>query len=278
MNAETVKDGNITDEGAESAATNLRRLMLNLLAVAEGGQLGVAEAVRAGALFGASENAVRVTLTRLARAGLVETVERGAYRLGPEGRELGADVAAWRSAEDRLTSWSGEWIAVATGGLPRSNRKALRARERALDMLGLRELEAGLYLRPDNFLGGVDTLRRRLAGLGLCADAAVFRASALDAGREARARGLWRDLGPAESYAEAGARLDAWRDGAAALSLEEAARESYLLGNAAIRRIVFDPMLPAPLADEAERRDFIAATRRFDDEGRRIWAAFFAAG
>ncbi|MGD9865000.1 MAG: PaaX family transcriptional regulator C-terminal domain-containing protein [Pseudodonghicola sp.] len=261
---------------------NARSLILRLLAVAETGRLSVAEAVRAGALFGISDNSVRVALARLAQAERVEAVERGLYRLGPKGRQLGADVAAWRQAEDRLTGWTGGWVAAATGGLPRSDRKVLRTRERALSMLGMRELGSGLFLRPDNFRGGVAAVRDRLTGLGLSSEAAVFGASDFDARRQARALRLWQDTEAAETYREDVAQLDhwldRWQDRAAALPLETAARESYLLGDQAIRRIVFDPMLPAPLADETARHDFIAAAKRFDDAGRRIWAEFLAQG
>jgi phenylacetic acid degradation operon negative regulatory protein len=272
MKSENINSSNV-HPGDE--APNARSLILRLLAVVEGGTLSVSEAVRACALFDISENSVRVTLARLTQAGRTESVDRGVYRLGPLARQLGADVAAWRTVEDRLTDWSGRWIAVATGGLPRSDRKVLRARERALSMLGMRELDNGLYLRPDNLRGGVEAVRARLTGLGLGAEAAVFRASGFDPEREGRALGLWQGT-PAESYGAEAARLTRWLEQAETLPLQQAARESYVLGDAAIRRIVFDPMLPAPLADEAARRAYVDTAKRFDDAGRRIWAEFLA--
>ncbi|GHG99563.1 PaaX family transcriptional regulator C-terminal domain-containing protein [Pseudodonghicola xiamenensis] len=263
--------------GSDNEPLNARPLILRLLTVVDGGILSVAEAVRACALFDISENNVRVTLARLTQSGRTESIDRGLYRLGPNGRQLGADVAAWRSAEDRLTDWSGRWIATATGGLPRSDRKALRARARALSMLGMRELDHGLYLRPDNLLGGVAAVRDRLIALGLGPEAAVFRASGFDPDREARALSLWHPDTSEESYRDGAARLTRWLyRQAEGLPLEQAARESYLLGDAAIRRIVFDPMLPAPLADEAARHAYIDTAKRFDDTGRAIWADFLA--
>jgi len=253
---------------------NARRVVLNLLGVAGGGALGAAEAIAACALFGISENSARVTLARLSRARLVEAAERGVYRLGPQGRAIAAAIAGWREAEARLVPWGGGWVAAATGGLPRSDRKVLRARSRALSMLGMRELDNGLFVRPDNFVGGVATVRERLAGLGLEPEAAVFRADGLDPARQARAMALWRAEGLADAYRQGARRLDAWAAGADALPLAAAARESFILGDDAIRRIVFDPMLPAPLADEAGRRGFIDAAIRFDALGRRIWSRF----
>jgi phenylacetic acid degradation operon negative regulatory protein len=266
---EIVNDGNIE-------VPNARRLILNLLLVAEGGMLSVAEAAKACALFDISENNVRVTLARLSQSDMVEAVGRGAYRLGPASRDLGADVAAWRSAEDRLRPWTGHWIAVSTGGLARSDRKALRARERALSMLGMRELGHGLYVRPDNFSDGVAAVRDRLLKLGLGADAAVFRASELDAARQALAEGLWPAGEITQGYEDGCHRLDGWLAASAELALDAAARESFLIGDDAIRRIVFDPLLPAPLIDEAARHAFIETVKRFDDAGRIIWMKFLA--
>lgn len=253
---------------------NARRVILNLLGVAEGGVLGAAEAIAACALFGISENSARVTLARLSRARLVEAAGRGVYRLGSQGRAIAAAIAGWRGTEARLVPWSGRWVAASTGGLPRSDRRALRARQRALSMLGMRELDNGLFLRPDNLVGGPATVRGRLAGLGLGAEAAVFGLDDLDAARQARAMALWRGDGPADSYRAGAERLEAWAAAADTLPPDIAARESFLLGDDAIRRIVFDPMLPAPLADEAARRAFIVAAIRFDALGRRIWTQF----
>lgn len=253
---------------------NARRVVLNLLRASEAGRLGAAEAIAAGALFGISENSVRVTLARLSRARLVEAAERGVYRLGPAGRAIAADVAGWRGAEARLAPWQRRWVVAVTGGLPRSDRKLLRARLRALSMLGMRELENGLFIRPDNFAGGVDAVRWRLDGLGLERGAAVFGADGFDAGRQKRAMRLWDTGALAAAYRREAARLEAWAAKAGALPLDAAARESFVLGDGAIRRIVFDPMLPAPLVDEAERRAFVAAVIRFDALGQRIWTRF----
>jgi phenylacetic acid degradation operon negative regulatory protein len=52
--------------------------------------------------------------------------------------------------------------------------------------------------------------------------------------------------------------------------------ESFLLGGRVIRELVLDPLLPEPLAPEAERRALVAAMRRYDRAGRRAWASFMA--
>lgn len=251
-----------------------RRVILNLLGVTDDGTLAVDEAIGACTLFGISDNSARVTLARLSQAKLIEPSERGVYRLGPGWREIASDVAGWRTAEDRLVPWDGRWVAVATGGLPRSNRKVLRARHRALSMLGMRELDYGLFIRPDNRVGGVDAVRKRLVGLGLERQAAVFRADQFDSARQTRSMTLWAGDALVLTYREDAERLEAWSKDADALPLHIAARDSFILGDNAIRKIVFDPMLPTPLVDEEERHNFIAAMVRFDELGRRIWTRF----
>lgn len=254
---------------------NPRHLLLNLLTAADDQSLSARDAIAACALFGITENSVRVTLVRLAAAGLIEAAGRGSYRLGPNATGLAADVAGWRQAEQRLRDWNGDWVAVHVGNLGRSDRTALRVRDRALALLGLCELERGLYLRPDNLLGGVQAVRDRLYKLGLDSEAAVFRLADLDPARDARARGLWDGEALNRRYRDIRQRLEAWLAKADALEPEAAARESYLLGNDAIRHMVFDPLLPEPLVDTGARRACADLVLHFDRAGHDIWRQLY---
>lgn len=247
-----------------------RSLILNVLLAAGRRGQAVREVIGSCALFDMRENSVRVALARLAAEGLVEITERGRYRLGPRAAALATDVAAWRTAEDRVREWQGHWIAVHVAQ-PRGNRRSLRERSRALAMLGMRELERGLHLRPDNLAGGVTTVRERLLRLGLDDAGAVFVAHEFDAEHEARARRLWDGAALSRSYRRTRDRLHGWQRKAAAMSPEAAARDAFLLGNEAIRLLVFDPMLPAPLVDVAERRACAAAVLRHEEAGRELW-------
>lgn len=255
-------------------APNPRQLILNLLLADDDGEISARDAVASCALFGIRENSVRVALARLAGAGLIEAAGRGSYRLGPNGAGLAADVSTWRGVEQRVRDWQGGWVAVHVGALGRSDRVALRARDRALALLGLRELDRGLFLRPDNLVGGVAGVRERLHKLGLQEDAAVFLAHELDAARDRRARALWDGKALTKSYRQTRLQLEKWRQRADLLEPDVAARESFLLGNDAIRQLVFDPLLPDPLVDIAERRAFVTAVLEFDRAGRAIWQRF----
>jgi phenylacetic acid degradation operon negative regulatory protein len=262
--------------------SNPRALILRLVLGAEAqgdGALGVRELLAACALFGLAENRVRVALARAAAAGLLVAPRRGAYALGPQAQPLADEARRWRQLAAQLVDWDGGWVAVHVGAVGRSDRPALRARERAFGLLGLAEFERGLHLRPDNLAGGAKALCARLHAL-LPAGApagTVFALHGLGPADDRRARGLWDTAALNAAYRDTTARLSAWLDDARALPLENAAREAFDLGSRAIRRLVFDPWLPPPLVDEAARRRFVAAVTRHDDIGQAVWRQYLAA-
>jgi phenylacetic acid degradation operon negative regulatory protein len=141
-------------------------------------------------------------------------------------------------------------------------------------LLGLRELEYGLFVRPDNLSSSIDNSRQRLLSLGLEPDAAVFVARQFDDEREHKARQLWNGKALSSAYEQTRQQLESWMARADQLELDQAARESYLLGDKAIRQLVFDPLLPAPLVDTAARAAFTETVLRFDRAGHLIWRNF----
>ena len=251
-----------------------KSVILDLLSAAPDGQVEVRGLVRAAQLFGITENNMRVALTRLRAAGMVESTSRGCYRVGPAAEAVNRQVASWKNAEDRVREWDGTWVAVHTGGLSRSQRRTVRRRMRALDLLGFRELSAGLNVRPENLVGGIDSVRTRLYALGLEADAPVFRLDGLDEEMELRARALWDARTLMDSYRISRQELAEGTDRLGELPVEKAARESFVLGGKAIRQIVFDPLLPEPIVDRHLRSNFIQEAVRFVNRGREIWFDF----
>lgn len=248
-----------------------KSLILNLMRAAEGRPVTAADAVTSAALFGIRENSVRVTLVRLAAAGMIESAGRGTYKLGPQAAELAQDLSDWRHREERVTAWSGAWLMVSTGALGRSDRVALRRRDRALALLGFKALDSGLYLRPDNIKGHATAARARLRRLGLENTAPVFTATDLDAELDARARTLWQNEALTQGYAQTRQKLEQWLSRWHELELDVAARECYLLGNESIRQLIFDPLLPDPLVDSQVRHDFTQSVLAFDQTGHEIW-------
>ena len=255
-----------------------KKIILDLLLSSGGRPLSARNAITSCSWFDISENSVRVALVRLSSDGLIEAADRGHYRLTAAAHELADDVATWRTAEQRMRPWNGQYIAVHCGALGRTDRTALRRRDRALDMLGFRELDRGLHVRPDNIEQDIDAVRRRLYKLGLEQEAGVFVVSAFDAARERRLRKLWDGKALNRSYRSQRASLERWLARAPKLDRETAAREAFLVGGSAIRAVVFDPLLPEPLVDTAARHAFVETVRRFDRCGQAIWREVHAAG
>lgn len=252
-----------------------KHLLLELLLASGDDALPVSHAVAAGAVFGISENHVRVTLARLAAQDMVLATERGAWRLGPAAQSLAQDVANWRSTAQRLRPWNGQYVAAHCGALARSDRSATQRRERALHLLGFAELQRDFYLRPDNIEPDIAAIRTRLHALGLEPQAVVCGCTSLDAATEAAVDALWDGAALNHAYRATQERLQHWLDGAARLPTPQAARESFFLGGAAIRQLVYDPLLPEPMVDAALRQAFIDSVHAFDAAGRTIWNRFY---
>ncbi len=252
-----------------------KHLLLELLLASGDDALPVSHAVAAGAVFGISENHVRVTLARLAAQDMAQATERGAWRLGPAAQSLAQDVSHWRNTAQRLRPWNGQYVAVHCGALARSDRAATRQRERALHLLGFAELQRDFWLRPDNIEADIAAIRARLHALGLEAQAVVCGCTSLDAATEAAVDALWDGAALNQGYRATQERLQHWLDGAARLPIDQAARESFFLGGAAIRQLVYDPLLPEPMVDGALRAAFIDSVHAFDAAGRAIWDRFY---
>jgi phenylacetic acid degradation operon negative regulatory protein len=252
-----------------------KRVVLELLTAAYPREGSVAQLVRACDVIGVDEGNVRVTLARLVAAGTLETTSRGIYKLGKAAQPLTEQVTSWRELEKQVRRWDGGWACVQLGDLFRSDRSALRRRERALRLLGFRELGRALAVRPDNLLGGVADLRDRLLALGIGERAVIFRATDFDAATEARARSLWDADKLTASYRQTCERIERWLVAVADLPPRAAAREAFVFGGDVLRKIMFDPRLPEPLVDVAARRAMVDAARRLDAVGRRMWGQLF---
>lgn len=263
---------------------NPRPILLSLLLGSESHGQGAmtARALLAScALFGLRGNAVRVALARAVAAGLLVTPRRGDYALGPQARPLADEVGRWRQLTAQLnTDWqpSHGWIAVHVGATGRSDRSALRARERAFGLLGLAEFERGLFVRPDNLAGGAQALRSRLHALlpDGTEPGTVFALRDVSASDLQRALSLWDGEALNTTYRATTADLAAWLDQADTLPLHQAAREAFVRGHAAIRQMVYDPLLPAPLVDADARARCLQTVARYDDAGNQIWRRFLA--
>jgi len=251
-----------------------KSLILDLLSTLHGGSMPVRALVLAGTLFDIAPNSIRVELARLVGRGLIESDERGSYRMARGAQSVQSRVVSWSRIEERMTSWTGGWVGVHTASLPRSDRRAARRRERAFAFLGFRELDTGLWIRPDNLSGGVAEVRRQLTALGLEPAAVVFALGALDPATETRARALWDVAALRAGYRATRDAILASERRMPRLAPQKAMVESFTLGGRAIRQLVLDPLLPEPILPSTERRALVQTMRRYDKLGRACWRAF----
>jgi len=246
-----------------------KKLILNLL---KGATEPVATQVfvKACGLFNISENSTRVGLARLASEDLIETVERGFYRLGPNASVLADELFHWRFMEEKLCNWDESWIAVYLGNLGRRDKTSLRRRERVLKLNGFGELEQGMVVRPNNIIGGVGYVRDRMYKLGLETEAIVFQLAELDQATLCKAKTLWDVKSLNSNYQNSIDSMEAWMKKSKA-DPEIAARESFLLGDQALHDLAYDPLLPKELVDVALRKKFLKTMIHYDEVGKTIW-------
>ena len=251
-----------------------RSFILDLLSTLRGGTMPVSALVEAAALFGIAGNSVRVALTRLTASGQVERDSRGRYRMGAAARPVVRWATSWREIERRIRRWDGAWIGVLEG--QRAGRGERRHRERALRFLGFRPLTPRLAVRPDNLRGGSAALRDELGALGLPPGDLVVQLRDLDAHSEARARAIWDGTRLRGEHRALASEIERDIDAVQRLPVEQAMVRSFLLGGRAIRQLVLDPLLPDDIVPGDQRRELLAAMRRYDPLGRELWASFLA--
>ena len=251
-----------------------RKLLLKLLSSRENIQMNAAAAVRVGALFGISENNIRVTLNRLHSAKLLNVVERGYYQLGPSGKQFADEICQWRFAEQHLIPWQSDWIVVQATMLSKSDKKQQRTNDRALKLLGMKALSTGMFIRPNNVSGGAEYVRGKLHNLGVSKQVFVYRATHFDKATHDKASALWRVNSLMESYQQGIASLTQSLKNLPSLTLDKATKETFEIGDNALRNLVFDPLLPEPLIDVALRQQYRALVEQYDDVGAGIWNTF----
>ncbi len=249
-----------------------KSLVLDLLSTMRGGSMPVALLVSAAEAFGIDENRVRVTLTRMGAQRLVERDERGHYFLGTGADSTMSRIASWRAVADATRPWRGDWLAVHIAAVEKSDRRARRKTNRALDLLSFKELNPDLLVRPDNLTSRVDDLRIELLALGADARLSCFGASRLGSDDEQRARSLWDINAIQRGYRHA---LDSMRESTKhlkQLNEQDAMVESFVVGGNVIRLLVMDPLLPEQIVPETDRHNVALALREYDRLGRVCWA------
>lgn len=250
-------------------------LILSLLDSAPQPQIKAASLVAAGALFGIDPRAVRVAVTRLVKDDVLATVSRGIYSVGDRGDRLHRAVVSWSDMESSTKPWNGGWLAVYQAHSKRADKKARRARERALRLQGFAAVDSALAVRPANLRLCMAEIRAGLIELGLDAAASLFLIEETEpaAGFEA----LWDTKALEARYANHIRNLQLSTTHVSDLDVYQAAAETLQIGRGVTRDIVMDPLLPSQLINAELRSEMIKAMRVYDRLGKDCWRRFYAA-
>ncbi len=223
--------------------------------------------ISAGELFGFSENTMRVTLSRLTSRGLIESPERGLYRLSGETDALNDFVERWRLGETRVRRWRpGRWLFAHIQG-------EVATSEWALDALGFREVRPALFARPDNLALTLADLRKLAGSIGL--EPGVLLLAGTPEGNLIPEPWVkaWHPTQLDDDYADALQRLQKSAERLPTLSPDDARLECFSLGGEMIHRLAKDPLLPEQLVNVEARATLWRAMLDYDVLGKNIWAS-----
>ncbi len=217
-------------------------------------------------MFGISENAMRVTLSRLTHRGLIEKVSRGRYRLAEVSDPINDFVEEWRLGEQRRRPWQPDHFVIA-------QNTALDEKDRwVLHATGFRESNSGLWLRPDNLARRGAHLRTWLHGLGLSVRCLLAENALLcetDANHFLKAS---YDTSLLDArYQELTGLLEQSAKRLGKLPKQAAMKESFNLGGKALQLLAKDPYLPEEVQAPVARRQLWQIMLDYDDLGRGVW-------
>lgn len=252
---------------------NARTLILDLFAARGAPTFSTRDLIRAGEVFGLSPTAVRTGIARLKQEKWLISASRGLYSEGPAPHVWRRRIDGWRRVLDRRGDWNGGWL-MAVARQVHMSRGQWRDTVRALEVEGFRRNRSGVWLRPDNLLGGAEQARIRLLTFGAHASLLTGRLDALDQDSLIEAKCLWASSPEDDDLAAMARALDL---SAAALTAQrpvDAARDSLNQGRAAVRAIVRDPLLPEAFAPTAPLEALIAAMDRYQSVGEAVWADY----
>jgi phenylacetic acid degradation operon negative regulatory protein len=241
-------------------------IIMDMLRSARSRQRTAQSLIGAGRLFGHTENAVRVNLSRLMARGLIESPQRGLYRLAKKTDAVNDFVERWRLGETRVRPWTdGKWLLAHPQG-------AGKASLWALDALGFRAVRSGLFARPDNLNLSDAAFRGLAANLGLLADVLLANGASVENPVAEDWLSSWRPDELNTRYLDALTRLRQSAERLPGLACNDARLESFALGGELIHLLAKDPLLPPPWVDVAARSALWQAMLEYDVLGKEVWA------
>ena len=251
-----------------------RALILSMINSVGTRQQSISELVKSAEVFAIEPAAIRVAASRLVKEGILESPERGIYISGGTAKRLTLRLQNWQNALSKVTDWSGDWLANATHHLGRTDRKQLRARERAFSLTGYREAETGLWVRPANLVRSLADHRSDLIALGADDGIITLKISGVSQPAGTDWADLWDRNNLRTSYQTALSDMQTSLKRLPDLPPLEGAREALLIGQSVIRCINVDPLLPDEFGDRALFGEMLNTMKAYNIAGRTCWRKF----
>lgn len=254
-----------------SLKLNAKTLVIDLLLAASDRPITIRQLISAARLFDISENQIRVATTRLCNEHKIEAISRGTYRLAQQSHDWADIIVNRQQGILKTRPWQQQYIAVFSNSLGRVDRAALSRRERALKRFGFKELEQGVFIRPDNLTLSLDDIFCELVNAGVELTVKIALIHSFDEKTQQSIPKLWDTSKFEKNYIKYNTIIEKWLTEYPHLNINDAARESFLLGRETIALLMTDPLLPEAFVDVNLRDRFIQNVTELDRTGLKIW-------
>ena len=148
--------------------------------------------------------------------------------------------------------------------------------ERAFKIYGFIEVELGFWLRPANLIIDLESLKQRLVDIGLDSRIYLMKVNQTTDMTSDRWRSKWPVKELEASYQAMITQLESSQASLEQLSPRDAAKESLIIGEAAIRLINLDPLLPKEIINSDLFDKVVRTMIAYDQTGQQCWQKFLA--
>jgi phenylacetic acid degradation operon negative regulatory protein len=138
--------------------------------------------------------------------------------------------------------------------------------------MGFVSIATNLWARPDNLSTGNGQLGNRMNRLGLDEGAILFTSARLSTRESTRCLDQYDLQALTASYKKTVKQLEQSLKTLDELPVEDAMKESFVLGGKAIQVLSKDPLLPDELMDSTDRTKLWLTMVQYDQAGREIWS------
>ncbi len=251
-----------------------RNLLLDLFRTSPSNDWPVKKLIEVANLFNINANAIRVNLTRLLSTGLIETNNRGFYRLNWKYDPVRDWIDEWVKGEERVIEWDGRWLCLHPTQMLK--KKEWEQLDKASNKLGFRSVEQRMWVRPNNLKLSVKKINELIETLSDLEDF-IFTISEVIYFRDTKISvdNLWDVPSLELSYRTCIQKLKSSKQSLANGDEATALRDSFILGGEAIHLLTLDPLLPDEMIDQKLRNEVNDAAHEYIGHFNALWRKTF---